>query len=131
MQKRWFEAHPGIKRWHEHTERQLHTHRFVENRYGYRRFYFDRVEGLLPEALAWIPQSTVAITINKIWSNIYHFLPEVQVLLQVHDSLAGQFPRGFDVKRLDTHTRVAIPYEDPLIIPTGLKTSPLSWGDCA
>ncbi len=127
----WYSAHPGIKRWHEHTERQLTTRRFVENRYGYRRFYFDRVEGLLPEALAWIPQSTVAITINKIWHNIYHHLPEVQVLLQVHDSLAGQFPKDYDISRILPYTRIPIPYQDPLIIPVGFKVSDVSWGDCS
>jgi len=130
MQKRWFQMHPGIERWHRRVETQLHTKRFVENRFGYRRFYFDRVDALLPEALAWIPQSTVAITINRIWLNIYTHLPEVQVLLQVHDSLAGQFPKSFDQSRILPYTRIQIPYEDPLVIPVGMKTSDLSWGDC-
>ncbi|CAK0777681.1 hypothetical protein CCP3SC15_580009 [Gammaproteobacteria bacterium] len=131
MQKRWFQIHPGIERWHRRVEAQLHTKRFVENRFGYRRFYFDRVEALLPEALAWIPQSTVAITINRIWLNIYNNLPEVQVLLQVHDSLAGQYPKSFDQSRILPYTRITIPYEDPLTIPIGIKTSDVSWGDCA
>jgi DNA polymerase I-like protein with 3'-5' exonuclease and polymerase domains len=130
MQARWFEAHPGIRSWQLHTEAQLHSKHYVENRYGYRRFFFERIEGLLPEALAWIPQSTVAITINKIWQNIYNLLPEVQVLLQVHDSLAGQFPATFNQQRLIDTARVEIPYADPLVIPVGLKTSPISWGDC-
>jgi uracil-DNA glycosylase family 4 len=130
MQKRWFAAHPGIHSWQRRVEAHLHSKHCVENRYGYRRFYFDRVEALLPEALAWIPQSTVAITINRIWRNLYDNLPEVQVFLQVHDSLAGQFPRGFDKARIIPYTHIAIPYEDPLIIPVGIKTSDVSWGDC-
>lgn len=134
MQRLWFGAHPGIERWHRRTEAQLHTKRFVENKYGYRRYYFDRVDGLLPEALAWIPQSTVAITINKIWHGIYHTLPHVQVLLQVHDSLAGQFPTSRAAECLrqltDLSRTIVIPYADPLIIPTGIKTSTKSWGDC-
>jgi len=130
---RWYAAHPGILSWHKRTEAQLHKFRFVENKYGYRRYYFDRVEDLLPEALAWQPQSTVAITINKIWHNIYHNLPEVQILLQVHDSLAGQFPTANTAKckeALTEASKVIIPYEDPLHIPTGIKTSVVSWGDC-
>lgn len=133
MQTRWFLAHPGIERWHNRTEAQLHTKRFVQNAYGYRRYYFDRVESLLPEALAWIPQSTVAITINRIWRNIYDHLPEVQVLLQVHDSLAGQIPTKSAadlLPRMRMEARVVIPYPDPLIIPVGIKTSPKSWGHC-
>lgn len=127
-------ANPGIKKWHDRTQAQLLKFRFVENRYGYRRYYFDRVEGLLPEALAWVPQSTVANTINRIWMEFYLHLPEVQVLLQVHDSIAGQFPSNRSdslLPRMRDLARVAVPYPDPLIIPAGIKTSTVSWGDCA
>lgn len=133
MQSRWFAAHPGIKRWHDRTEQALREKRYVTNKFGYRRYYFERVDGLLPEALAWIPQSTVGIYINKIWVNIYDNLPEVQVLLQVHDSLAGQIPThklAWYQERIKEQSQVIIPYDDPLIIPTGIKTSAISWGDC-
>jgi len=92
FQKTWFGAHPGIRRWHNEIEHQIQTRRYVENKFGYRRFYFDRVEHLLPEALAWIPQSTVALVINHGWANIDENLPLVQILLQVHDSIVGQYP---------------------------------------
>lgn len=131
-QKRWFEAHPGIKEWHDRTAEQIRRHRYVENRWGYRWYIFDRLEALLPEALAWLPQSTVGILINKIWLAFYEQLPEVQVLLQVHDSLAGQFPthrHATLVPQMLAASRIPIPYEDPLIIPTGVKTSTVSWGD--
>jgi DNA polymerase I len=134
MRERWFQAHPGIRRWHERVELQLRTKKTVENRLGYRRFYFDRVEGLLPEALAWIPQSTVACVINRIWVNLWDNLKDVQVLLQVHDSLAGQFPshlKEWCLKRIKEEAQVVVPYDDPLIIPIGIKTSEQSWGACA
>lgn len=133
-QKYWFSAHPGIERWHRRVEAQITKFRFVENRFGYRWYIFDRLDGLLPEAVAWIPQSTVGIVINKIWVNFYKHLPEVQTLLQVHDSLAGQFPthrRELLVPKMLEHSRIEIPYESPLVIPTGVKTSEVSWGDCA
>ena len=132
-QKLWFAQHPGILRWHERTLEQIRRHRFVENRWGYRWYIFDRLDALLPEACAWIPQSTVGILINKIWLRFDAELPEVQTLLQVHDSLAGQFPthRAQHLVPLMRETsRIVIPYEDPLIIPTGIKTSAISWGDC-
>jgi hypothetical protein len=28
-------------------------------------------------------------------------------------------------------SKVTIPYEDPLVIPAGIKTSQQSWGDCS
>jgi DNA polymerase-1 len=132
-QRYWFGAHPGIKQWHERTFDQINRHRFVENKWGYKWFIFDRLEAMLPEALAWVPQSTVGILINKIWASFYENIPELQVLLQVHDSLAGQFPThrsAHILPLMEQHSKIVIPYDDPLIIPTGVKTSTVSWGDC-
>lgn len=133
FQKIYFGRYPGLKNWHNRTEEQLRKQRFVTNRFGYRRYYFDRIEGLLPEALAWVPQSTVAVYINKVWERVYRNLPEVQILLQVHDSLVGQFPTHLKeqcIEKLKHEARqIIIPYEDPLVIPLGVKTSETSWGD--
>lgn len=128
----WLGAHPGIKRWHERTEKQLRTHRYVENRFGYRRYYFEHLDGLLPEALAWVPQSTVANVINRAWVNIDEQVPEAQILLQVHDSLAGQIPTyavAPVTRKIKEVSAITIPYPDPLIIPVGIKLSDKSWGD--
>ena len=134
-QKRWFAAHPGILTWHKRVSEQVTRYRFVENRFGYRWYIFDRIdEHLLPAAVAWIPQSTVGIVINKAWLNFSRDIPEVQVLLQVHDSLAGQFPTHraeYLLPRMRESSRIVIPYDDPLIIPTGIGTSTVSWGDCS
>lgn len=56
FQRRWFQMHPGIKDWHERIDMQIMTTRTVTNKFGFRRFYLDRPDRLLPEALAWIPQ---------------------------------------------------------------------------
>lgn len=133
MQARWFALHPGILAWHKRVEEQLMKRRFVENRFGFRRYYFNDTSGMLPEALAWIPQSTVAVVIDKAWVNISENLPEVEILLQVHDSLAGQYKienRDFALRRLKEEARILIPYDTPLYIPVGINTSPHSWGDC-
>lgn len=133
-QKTYFGQYPGIHRWHKRVEEQLHRTKTVTNKFGYRRFYFERIDTLLPEALAWIPQSTVGLYINRVWLRIYQNLPSVQVLLQVHDSLAGQFPtaRASECAAaiLAEAKHIIIPYDDPLIIPLGIKTSPISWGHC-
>jgi DNA polymerase I len=131
-QRIWFYAHPGIKRWHDRVRDQITRHRFVENRLGYRWYIFDRIDSVFGEAIAWVPQSTVSIVINKIWMRIYEELPEVQILLQVHDSLCGQFPisrRGDLVNRIASLARIPVPYPDELIIPFSIKTSERSWGD--
>jgi len=53
-------------------------------------------------------------------------------LIQVHDSLAGQFKtfrKAEEVENLKKLARVEVPYEEPLIIPVGVKLSEKSWGD--
>lgn len=133
FQQLYFGKYPGLKAWHERTLDQLTKYRFVQNAFGYRRYYFDRTDGLLPEALAWIPQSTVANVIDRAWVNIANNLPEVAILLQVHDSLAGQFRtthKSTLLPLIKSYAQITVPYEDPLIIPVGIKTSEKSWGDC-
>ena len=129
---RWFQIHPWIAEWHERTMNQLMTSHTVQNAFGYRRFYFDRPQGLLPEALAWVPQSTVALVINKAMVNLRNNLSWCQSLLQVHDSLVVQFPRSYLNRREEIQKEflVEVPYEDPLVIPVGMKVSDKSWGHC-
>lgn len=129
----WFETYPEIKEWHNRVKGELYAHRMVKNAFGYRRPFFDRVENCLPEAVAWIAQSTVALVINKALDNIISNLPPIiQPLLQVHDSLTLQVPR----ERLDIliplireQSLIPVPYNPPLIIPVSFKVSETSWGD--
>lgn len=137
VQKRWFEAHPGIKKWHERTQALLLGTRTVYNKFGYRRVYFDRVDGLLPEALAWVPQSTVSILISLQHMAIEDALGEdtCQIQMQVHDSLNGQLRLGVPAEVEEAFrvyreaSRIAVPYPDPLYIPLELSVSPDSWGE--
>lgn len=133
FQRRWFGAHPQIQDWHDRIQESLMTTRSVRNKFGYRRFYFDRIDGLLKEALAWIPQSTVACVINRGLKNIYDNLPEVQLLIQVHDSLVMQYPvekRDILIPKIKEQLLITVPYDDPLIIGVNAKVSTKSWGDC-
>jgi uracil-DNA glycosylase family 4 len=132
-QNRWFAAHKGIKQWHIRTERALLSTRTITNRFGYRRPFFGRIESVLPQALAWVPQSTVAIVINKGLVAVNETIPEIEILLQVHDSLGGQYLTSKEANvlpRLHSALLIQIPYPDPLTIPVGLKTSTKSWGEC-
>jgi DNA polymerase len=129
----WFSAHPGIRTWHKRVAAQISARRYVENRFGYRWYIFDRVENALNEAIGWIPQSHTSIVINKIWERIHREIPEVEILMQVHDSLPGQMPTARVAEllpRIRECAKVTIPYEDPLIIPVNIKTSTKSWGHC-
>ena len=133
LQKRWFEIHPGIKRWHQRTSAQLMGTRTIYNKFGYRRVYLDRLDGLLPEALAWLPQSTVAILVSLQQMAIEEALPDyVSMIMQGHDSLIGQYRTEHEsiiLPQMHKASHIAVPYDDPLYIPLELATSTSSWGE--
>ena len=134
FQHRWFQLHPAIRRWHLRVEKDLQVSRSVSNKFGYRIQYFDRVTNLFTKALAWIPQSTVAIVCAKGGVAVHKSLPWVEPLLQVHDSLVFQIPihrcEPQNLELIHNHLLVPVPYDDPLTIPWGVSASTTSWGDC-
>lgn len=131
FQKTWFKLHPGIHEWHNRTAGELRASRTASNKFGYRIIYFDRIDALLPQALAWIPQSTVALVCFKGALQLEKALPYAEILIQVHDSLVFQVPnhRAEEYDKIRAALRVEIPYPDPLVIPWGLAKSTISWGD--
>lgn len=134
FQRRWFQLHPGIRQWHRRIEKDIQLTRTVTNRFGYRRVYFERPTEVLSEAVAWQPQSTVALVTARAGVALRKNLPWLQVLMQVHDSLVFQIPfHRYTQRDLDTIRNlihIPVPYPDPLIIPWGIAGSPKSWGDC-
>lgn len=87
---------------------------------------------LYTKALAWCPQSTVAINTYKGALNLRREVSWVELLLQVHDSLFVQYPIRYSDRLGDIKQalhRVVVPYKDPLTIPWGVKVSRKSWGE--
>ena len=134
IQRWYYGKFPEIEKWQERVKRDVASKRYVQNIFGYRSYFFDRIEGtIFNQAVAWIPQSTVGCLINRGYRNLYEKEPQIQVLLQVHDSLAGQYPahlRDESIRKIVHHCSVELPYPEPMIVPVGIKTSPISWGDC-
>lgn len=131
----WFAAHPGVKRWHLRTEESASKRGFIENLFGARLYTLGRIN--LPELLGWLPQSTVAGVINRALVAIdgaeQAGETSIQLLIQVHDSLAGQFltsKRDEEVEKLRSLSQIVVPYPEPLIIPVGINCSTQSWGHC-
>ena len=125
---------PEISKWQSEVKKQVSGRRYVENAFGYRNYFFDRIEGtIFNQAVAWIPQSSVACLINRAWSSIEDNMPEAEILIQVHDSLVGQIPTHMKNELLPKIAELAtvpIPYDDPLFIPVGFVSSEKSWGAC-
>lgn len=143
--KRWMSLHPGVTRYHDRVRNSLAHDRTITNIFGFRRVFFDRIDNCFTEALAWIPQSTVALNTYRgaiqlearYWP--YQLSPGWMpdpanpegILLQTHDSLNPQFhlsrcPPPSDIKAT---LAVELPYPDPLTIPWDLKRTTKSWGD--
>jgi len=132
FQVRWFRAHPAIKAWHNKVLNDLMLRRTTANVFGFRKIWFGRLDGLLPEALAWIPQSTVALVINNGMQNCVRNVPEAIPLLQVHDSFLFQVQRDSflaTLPKVKEAMAIKLPYPRPLTIPVTLKTSLVSWGE--
>lgn len=134
FQDRWFNAHPAIRNWHSRIERELFSSHGVSNKFGYRIKYFDRPQGLLPQALAWIPQSTIGITCERGGIRLRDAAPWVDLLLQVHDSLVFQIPMHKltqnNLNYIKKWLEVVVPYKDTLVVPWEIAVSTKSWGDC-
>lgn len=133
FQRKWFALHPGIRTWHSRISKCLATDRKVRNAFGYRIIFYDRIESVFPEAVAWGPQSTVAEVCFRGALQLEDKCPWVELLIQVHDSLVFQVPSHRDdcVPQIRAALPVVVPYPDPLVIPWGLKSSTVSWGDCS
>jgi DNA polymerase I-like protein with 3'-5' exonuclease and polymerase domains/uracil-DNA glycosylase len=137
VQRWYFGKFPEIKRWQDRFVEEFLQTSMVQNIFGFKRRFLDRLDGqsILNEAINWVPQSTVALTINHIYLMLHEQYPEVEVLLQTHDSLTGQYlverrEEALAAIRLCSGS-VVLPYADPLIIPVATTTSAVSWGDCA
>jgi len=147
---------PEIGALHDRLEFDLRSRKnpVIYNKFGFRRLYVGggdpraRGDNLLGQALAWIAQSTVAVTINHAMLRVdcargifgqrgcgecmtCEGWP-VELLMQHHDSLLLQVPlkavNNALITRLRTAMCVVIPYDDPLVIPCEIKWSSLNWG---
>lgn len=131
---RWFSIHPKIKTvFHARVQAALDKNKVIYNQFGYRRVYFDRADEAFTEALAWKPQSIVALCTFKGMMQLRRTTDIIiELLLQNHDSWAWQTPdnQAHRVVEIKKGLEVPVPYDDPLIIPWDLKSSKKSWGEC-
>lgn len=135
IQNWYYGKFPELKIYQDAMKEQLRRFHYVQNAFGYRRYYMDRIDDdVFRQAAAWIPQSSVAIYINHVWARFAINIPQIQILLQVHDSVVGQFPTVYhkEITSLmaEEAAKVAVPYPKPLIIPLGAKYSTNNWGEC-
>jgi DNA polymerase-1 len=148
----YFSKCPEILEWHKRIASEVNSRGYIENIFGARFYLLDKnCPTLLNQAYALIPQSTIAILINKGIVNIYKNETDLVFgkaknnnpdrnsiipLLQVHDAASGIFKDKGDkendetMKRIVKHLEIELPYQRPLIIPADGSWSRQSYGHC-
>lgn len=136
--RRWFDVHPAIPEWHQRVWRQLQETRQISTRFGRTYTFTGRIdENTLREALAYVPQSTVADVTNVGMKAAHQYLVPRggRAMIQVHDSVVYSVPQeGLEdhIRRVQELMRVPIDYDlpGPLIIGVGAQVGH-NWGELA
>jgi DNA polymerase-1 len=131
FQVAYFTPFVGIRRWHEWVSRRLSLDSELTTPLGRTRTFFGRADddATLREAIAFAPQSYVGDILNAALWRLWRFLPEVQLLAQVHDAIVFQYPEKREQELLPRALElctipvtVQSPFgEKTLIIPTECK----------
>lgn len=140
IQKWYFGKFPKIKTWQDSVKDQAFKRQMVQNIFGNRLYIFKRIEGtVLNEVIAWIPQSTIALLVDRALVALCEQFPDkgdskqFDVLQQNHDSLAGQFETGKEdiyLPAIKKAMEITLPFDKPIVIPSDVHTSTISWGHC-
>ncbi len=129
----YFKKCPEIPDWHKRIKSEVYDKGYIRNIFGAKFWLLDRKSPtLMNQAYALIPQSTIAILVNKGLCNIHYKEPNIDVLMQIHDAVAGQFLTADTEapRRIEEHMKIALPYKEPLIIPADISYSAISYGHC-
>ena len=129
----YFKLCPEIPAWHKRIADEVRTRGYIENVFGARGYFINKdCPTLLNQAYSYIPQSTIAVLVNKGLVNIDKKEKDIQVMLQVHDALAGQFPTSDTTApaRIVQHMSIELPYPCKMVIPADITTSVVSYGEC-
>lgn len=112
-------AFPGFPRWWRWTAERLQREGVLVTPYGRRRQFFGRAndDATLREAIAFVPQSMTADRMNMGWWRIWRYMPMVQLLAQVHDSICFQYRESESEEAIVTRALELI--ETPLVAPNG------------
>lgn len=130
--------HKFLTIWWREVEAELRTTRTLYTLMGRKRVFYDRIDSILPNAVAYIPQGTVGDVLNVGLLNCdrsyeLNFLG-YQPLLQVHDAIGYQYPSENEVEvnkliRQLLRVDLTVPKtQEPFHIPVEIKTGG-NWGE--
>lgn len=126
-------AYPMVRAWHRRTQYQIQETRQLTNPYGRTRQFIGRLEDSLYKiAYSFMPQSTVADKINQdAMIPIFYedAFQDVELLLQVHDSIVIQMPISLGIERhIELLLKIKNIAETPVPLVNGEFTIPVDCG---
>jgi len=133
LQDYYFFLCPEVKAWQANIVKAISNRGYITNIFGRRGWYLNKNDLMLTnKALSFIPQSTIADLVNRAMVGLSKNYSDVEILLQVHDSLVVQYPKEkalYYRPIVKAAMEIKIPYDPILIIPSDIQTSVLSYGD--
>lgn len=132
FQRAYFREFPEIPEWHMMQKEKLQIDRYLITPFGRKRWFHGRPDdnATLREAIAFEPQSTIAEYINIGLTRVWHQLPQVHLLFQVHDAIVFQYHESEPELPGVIQSILSFPLNHngkSLIIPTEAKTG-WNWG---
>ena len=133
--ERYFNAFPCIQRWQAWTATELQTKQQLVSIHGRKRDFFDRTNSdeTVRKGLAFLAAAPTADNLNLGMWKIWKYMPEVQILAQVHDAVYFQFLEELDPNEIVGKAQDLL--ETPLfagnrrfIVPTDAKIG-YNWGN--
>ena len=103
FQEKYYGAFPAIPQFHTWVAEQLQTKMYLTNVFGRRRDFFDRPDSdiTLRKAVAYLPQSATGDRLNLGLYRIWKYMPEVQLIAQVHDAVYFQCPSFYEPEEIN------------------------------
>ncbi len=117
----YFDAFPGIPRWHQNTARILQLEGKLASLMGRTRHFFGRrsEDATLREAIAYDPQSTVGDILNLILWRVWKYSPDLEykIIAQLHDAILIMYR-----EEREEETLSAVLPLFKVVVPVGSKT---------
>lgn len=91
----YYETFPGVRKRQKRIEQTVRGKRMIKTPAGFERIFYGRMnDQTFREAYAYEPQSTIPYITNRLALFLYDTFPELEFLVQVHDSLLLQCDIG-------------------------------------
>jgi DNA polymerase I-like protein with 3'-5' exonuclease and polymerase domains len=128
FQEAYYDTYPSFHKWYSWCARQIQLHSTLTTPLGRQRLFFgrDSDDAVIREAIAFIPQSTVADATNVILWRLWNYMPEIELLGQTHDSIDFQCDEGRVgevISKFKELARVEITWQGKsIVIPIDIAT---------